>query len=72
MLGSLAALAALATVGEVSYQTVSAHFVSGYDIINFLVCPVMTGHITEQCFLGERDGRADSRVGKHLGENKSA
>lgn len=32
MLGSLAALAALAIVGEVSYQTVSAPFVSGCGV----------------------------------------
>lgn len=72
MLGSLAALAALATVGEVSYQTVCAHFVSGYDILSFHVCPVVIGHMTEQCFLREGDGRADTGMGKHLGENKAA
>lgn len=73
MLGSLAALAALATVGEVSCQTViSAHIVSGYVTVNFHVCADMTGHMTEQSFSRERDGKADIGIGKHLEENKSA
>lgn len=53
MLGALAALAALATVGEVSYQTVSAHFDSEYDIKNFHICPVVTEHRRERWFLTE-------------------
>lgn len=72
MLGSLAALAALATVGEVSYQIVSAHFASGNEIINFSVCPVVIEYTTQQCSVRGRDGTADFVMGKHLGGKKSA
>jgi len=53
MLGSLAALATLATVGEVSHQAVSARFVSGHDVMNFCVCLLMTGHMKKQYFMRE-------------------
>lgn len=68
MLGALAALAALAIVGEVSYQTVifplSMTVVSG--IINFHVCPALTEHVAKQCFLRKRNGRTETRVGKEV------
>lgn len=43
MLGSLAALAALAVIGEVSYWTGSTQFVSFYDIKNSRECYVANG-----------------------------